>query len=279
MAKSTRDNIVALFEHPKTVLPDLPLDGPPAATKGTRSKESREDIVDLAGKPKAVMAFGAGQTGKSTLLRWVGEQCAGRGVVLVTADAQRPTLARYFDDVSKPTSAQSVLGFIERVVTRAMRPPLMTVAIDFGADLTLSSLLLQVPSLHTLMDEAGVSPVAIYTLTPRVEDLTVLKTHEDAGFKPRATALVLNAGRMAGEDPEFEFSQIRRHAVYREAMERGAVEVWMPKLWAAKAVEDRRLQFRAAVASPDLYIFDRSRVHHWLEQMDEAFAPIATWLP
>jgi hypothetical protein len=54
---------------------------------------------------------------------------------------------------------------------------------------------------------------------------------------------------------------------------------------AAKAVEDRRIGFRPAMngEAPErgygLGPFDRNRVWHWLAAMDDAFAPIASWLP
>ena len=59
----------------------------------------------------------------------------------------------------------------------------------------------------------------------------------------------------------------------------------MPRLHAAKAVEDRRIGFRPAMngEAPEqgygLGPFDRSRVRHWLAAMEDAFAPIASWLP
>ena len=65
----------------------------------------------------------------------------------------------------------------------------------------------------------------------------------------------------------------------------GATEIWMPRLYAAKAIEDRRISFRQAVngempeSGLGLGPFDRSRTRHWLAAMEEAFAPIASWFP
>jgi hypothetical protein len=53
----------------------------------------------------------------------------------------------------------------------------------------------------------------------------------------------------------------------------------MPRLYAAKAIEDRRLLFSQARDGGDLGPSDRSRTHHWLRVMEEAFAPIRSWLP
>jgi hypothetical protein len=61
----------------------------------------------------------------------------------------------------------------------------------------------------------------------------------------------------------------------------------MPRLYAAKAIEDRRISFQATMtdnlpegqAGLGLGVFDRSRARYWLAAMDEAFAPISSWLP
>jgi hypothetical protein len=78
-----------------------------------------------------------------------------------------------------------------------------------------------------------------------------------------------------------------RHPDYEAAIARGAIPIWMPRLFSAKEVEDRRLTYaqardgimpegrRGAAMNP----FDQSRVRVWLDQMTAAFAPIASWLP
>jgi len=79
-----------------------------------------------------------------------------------------------------------------------------------------------------------------------------------------------------------EFALLRRHPVYRAAIERGATEIWMPRLYAAQQIEARRITYRQAAdgaGTPPLGVFDRSRVHRWLAAMDTAFAPIASWMP
>ena len=78
-------------------------------------------------------------------------------------------------------------------------------------------------------------------------------------------------------EPEFE--AVMDHSAFRAAVGRGAATVWMPRFYAAKAVEDRRILFGLARNGSDLGPSDRSRTHHWLRAMEEAFAPIASWLP
>jgi hypothetical protein len=60
------------------------------------------------------------------------------------------------------------------------------------------------------------------------------------------------------------------------------INLWMPRLHAADAVESRRSSFAAArdgQTTPPLGIFDRSRVKSWLEAMDRQFLGVKSWMP
>jgi hypothetical protein len=60
------------------------------------------------------------------------------------------------------------------------------------------------------------------------------------------------------------------------------VTVWMPRLFAADAIESRFCGFHDArdvrVESP-LGVFDSARVRAWLDAMDRRFAGIGSWIP
>jgi hypothetical protein len=237
------------------------------------------------------MAIGLGATGKTTLLRWLCERALERNdddLALATVDPVNRELGHYFPAAMAPPTQEpaQVTEWLERLLTMIMETG-KSVALDFGGgDTTLARLLMEVPDLQQMMEGAGVEPVALYPLSPRSSDLTPLAAMAQAGFLPKATALILNEGRAdSTRAPLQEFGQIRRHSVYKSAIAQGAVEVWMPRLYAAKAIEDRRIGFRQAANGemPDgglgLGPFDRSRTRHWLAAMEEAFAPIASWLP
>ena len=99
-----------------------------------------------------------------------------------------------------------------------------------------------------MLEQAGVELVALYTLSPRVEDLTAMAQLAAKGFTPKATALIMNKGVTA--DPtmpaEPEFETVMEHSAFRAAVDRGAATIWMPRLYSAKAIEDRRLLFGQA---------------------------------
>ena len=154
--------------------------------------------------------------------------------------------------------------------------------IDFpGDDTALPHLLDQGIDPAGMLEAAGVELVVLFTLSPRVEDLTTMAQLAARGFTPKATALIRNQGLT--RDPtlpaEPEFDPVVEHSAYRAAVERGAAEIWMPRNYAAAAIENQRLLFGQARDGTDLMPSDRSRAHHWLRAMEAAFAPIASWLP
>jgi hypothetical protein len=151
--------------------------------------------------------------------------------------------------------------------------------------MSLVPLLEQAPTLQDGLVKAGVTPVALYLLSPREDDLTILDAQEAMGFQPTATALIMNTGTMAGNEYS-EFDQVRRNSTYRRAVARGAVEIWMPRHQAAKTIEDWKLALLTAPnhemedGSPSpLGLIGRSQSYAWLQNMEKAFTPIISWLP
>jgi hypothetical protein len=283
------DHVVPLFGDRDANLPEARLDVSHLG-RPMRAGPSGQ-ALDLTGKAKAIMAIGLGATGKTTLLRWLCERALERGedeLALATVDPVNRELGHYFPAAMVPPTQDpaQVTAWLEQLLAMILETG-KSAALDFGGgDTTLARLLTEVPDLQQMMESAGVEPVALYPLTPRSSDLTPLAAMTKVGFRPKATALILNEGRAdSTRAPLQEFGQIRRHSVYKSAIAQGAVEIWMPRLYAAKAIEDRRSGFRQAVngetpqGSLGLGPFDRSRTRHWLAAMEEAFAPIASWLP
>jgi hypothetical protein len=283
------DHVVPLFGDRDANLPEARLDVSHLG-RPMRAGPSGQ-AFDLTGKAKAIMAIGLGATGKTTLLRWLCERALERGedeLALATVDPVNRELGHYFPAAMVPPTQDpaQVTAWLEQLLAMILETG-KSAALDFGGgDTTLARLLTEVPDLQQMMESAGVEPVALYPLTPRSSDLTPLAAMTKVGFRPKATALILNEGRAdSTRAPLQEFGQIRRHSVYKSAIAQGAVEIWMPRLYAAKAIEDRRSGFRQAVngetpqGSLGLGPFDRSRTRHWLAAMEEAFAPIASWLP
>jgi hypothetical protein len=139
------------------------------------------------------------------------------------------------------------------------------------------------------MTAAGIHPVAIYCIGTRIDDLTPLQTLEEIGFRPAATMLVLNEGRVDSTlTREEAFARILRHSDFRAAIARGAVPVWMPRLEpeVSAMIEARRLTFGMArdglvptgAKFAPIGGFERSMVRRWLERMEQEFAAATSWL-
>jgi hypothetical protein len=271
----------------------------PVGPTATRSPEAAAMLptvaaVDLGDSPKALFVMGPGRSGKTTLLRYIMEAVpSGRPAPLAAAlDPQNRSLATFLNDVAQPPSsdpvavarwAEELLGFIMAEQKSAL--------LDMGGgDLSLGKLLEEVPDLTTSLENASVHPVALYTLSPRVDDLGVLAGHEAQGFQPRATALILNAGLADPTVPrEDAFARVLRHSAFQAAVARGAVPIWMPRLDATVAaeIEGKRLRFgqardgQAPAEQPGAILgpFNRSRVRKWMTDMEAALAPLRSWLP
>ena len=107
-------------------------------------------------------------------------------------------------------------------------------------------------------------------------------------FQPSATAVILNHAVMAeGVTHEAAFRRTLAHPAYKAIIARGAVPIWMPHLFGADEIAERRILFHHAVdgvmpegrAGLPLGPQGRSRTHAWLRAMEAAFAPIDRWMP
>lgn len=295
MSKTSKGKIAGLFsEAGDDDLPVATLDISHITAAGPAKGPAPAVGITLDGQPKINLAIGQGGVGKTTLLRWIAERAImsedGDPLTLVTVDPVNRELSHYFPEAMAPKTQEpaQITAWLEKLLTALMTEK-KSAAIDFGGgDISLSRLISEVPDLQAMMEDAGVQPVCLYPMSPRETDVTPLAIMQRTEFQPKATALILNLGRAdPTREPEQEFRQLRRQPAYRAALDAGAVEIWMPRLFAAKAIEDRRIGFQQAMTGlmPDgrpgagLGPFDRSRTHHWWKAMDEAFTPILSWLP
>ena len=252
-------------------------------------------VVDLSGKPKVWFMIGGGNSGKTVEVRWLVGRMAARGerAVLAALDPANRSLASWFEDVAQPPSSDGTqtARWLRDFLNFLMEEKQHSAVLDFGGgDTSLAKAVDAAPGIVAALEAAGLAPVACHVLTPRQDDLALLGALEAAGFRPEATMLLCNLGRvdttMAGDDA---FARVMRHSTVRAAMERGAVPIWMPRLEpdVMAEIEGKRLQFAqvrdgqvpGGSAFPPLGGLERAMVTRWLERMEEAHRPVATWLP
>jgi hypothetical protein len=236
-------------------------------------------VVDLGDRAKAWFLVGRGRTGKTFLARWLAERAENLGaqVAIAACDPVNRSLRRFVSGCAEPPSADPagikdwLADFLAFVGTERCNA-----VIDLGGgDTALAALLAETPDLAEVMAGSGVEPVACHVLGSDPSDLAPMGAVEALGFKPRATVLMLN---QAHGQPD-KFGPILTHPVYRTVLDRGAVRVWMPMMTAAAArqVDDENLHFNDVARK--LGPFAQSSVRTWLRRMDEAFAPISSWIP
>lgn len=181
-------------------------------------------------------------------------------------------------DTDNPTLT---LKNFEQFIGHALKHRLNALVDLGGGDTTLRRLVDELPDLPAMAQEQGAAIAMLYFTGPQVDDLSPIAAMEDRGFQPAATAIVMNEASVdPGLTREQAFARVQRHSVYRAAIERGVVPVWLPRLLVVDAIEAKRAHFLAARdGAAGLGPFDRSRVRSWLATMEAQFAGIRSWLP
>ena len=242
--------------------------------------------VDLSGKTKIVFAAGRGKTGKTTLLRWVAETSFQRGStpILADIDPSNASFSRYFDDVARPEtdSPAGVARWLQQLIEHCVSEHQSAIVDLGGGDTTLRTLATEMPGLANAMEGAGVAPVILYLLGAQAEDLTPALTLSARGFAPKAQALVLNEIAIdAGTTRTEAFGRLTSMPGFIE-LAKTSVPVWMPRLFAAEAIEARQCRFfdaRDGKVTPPLGLFDGGRLRAWLDAMNRRLAGVSSWIP
>lgn len=243
--------------------------------------------LDLSGVAKVIFVNGRGKTGKTTFLRWVAEQAvaADRPLLMADIDPTNASFSSYFSDVARPDTDDpaGVARWMQHFIEYAVQHQTSAVIDMGGGDTTLRQTAAEMPGFGEQIAGAGVEPVLISLVGTQPDDLAPIATLAERGFNPRARAIVFNeASAEVGLNRDQAFTRVLRNRVVLDQMKAGAVNLWMPRLHAASAVEARRSTFteaRDGLTTPPLGLFDRSRVRSWLDAMNRRFAGIRSWLP
>ena len=241
--------------------------------------------------PSLVVPQGRGGRGKTWWIRWAVEraQNLGREVVVADADRTNATLSAYFDGVVSPPSADDrdvrewLAAFVEQQIESRF-----TAVMDFGGgDLILKRVAREIGLVEFLVGH-GIRPVAVHLIGPDRDDLAYLQDVEaDGVFAPDATILVLNEALVPPHRTAASaFAEtVRSHPILERTIARGARLVTMPRLEPASEIDLRRLTFAAAEAGrvregqAPIGPWKRQQIARWRRSMEEAFDPVADWLP
>jgi hypothetical protein len=266
---------------------------PPAARPQPRKGVK---ALDMAGLVPCWFLIGGNNSGKTTWARWAAGRAfdAGRDVTLASLDKNQRALATFLSGVAQPESRDVLevsnwtADFLS-YVAEARQPAVA----DFGGggEEYLSATLADGPALVDDLAVSGVGIIAAFFLTPRPDDLQVIASLDKAGFRPKATVLVLNEVHVErGADPDAAFARITGHSAFKAAVARGAHVVRMPRLFPqslALEIASKRLLFthaRDGVVPEGSSVtpirgLDRSRVNRWLHDTETAHDAVRSALP
>lgn len=269
----------------------IELDDTPLFSTNKAPDPAPPSPIDLTGKPRLIFVAGLGRAGKTTLCRWMGERTTAReNAILASVDPVNRELGLFFPDTFRPETREpaGIARWLENFVLGAVADK-KTVIIDLGGgDASFSKLFAETPAMAEQIEAAGVSLVSLYVLSGRSIELTVLNDMERHRFQPAATAVILNHTELVpGQTAQEAFRRTTSHPAYKAIIGRGAVPIWMPHLYGASEIAERRILFSHARdgVMPEgrsglpLGPQGRSRTHAWLTAMDAAFSPIDRWLP
>ncbi|MBB3175224.1 hypothetical protein FHR90_003078 [Endobacter medicaginis] len=252
-------------------------DGEPVVAQG----------IDLTGKTKIVFVNGRGKTGKTTFLRWVAERAVlgNRPFMMADLDPTNASFSSYFDDVSRPNRSDpaGVTAWLHELIEHALSEKVSVVCDMGGGDTTLRETAAQMPGFAQEIEAMGAAPVLLSTVGTQPDDLAAISALTSRGFAPKARGILFNEAAIdLGLSRNEAFAEVFENAITIGELQSGAVPLWIPRLHAAAAVENRRAYYsdaRDGQTTPPLGLFDRSRVRSWLETMDRRFAGITSWLP
>ena len=277
MAKPTNAKeagAIPLNPRARTIMPTGALSLPPQGRTTPTAPTDQPTALNLSGKRKAVFLIGRGRIGKTTLGRWIAETMTNRGgsAVIGAADPLNRSLTKFLNDVMQPPSSDPVetKDWLNEVLETTMVEGYNCVMDLGGGDTSLGLLLQEIPHLADVLSDGGLEPVALHIIGGNIDDLTPLAMMERAGFQPKATAIIANEAH--GRRGQFESALT--HPEVRAAVERGAVQLWMPSLAAVVAKNFDEAGWRFHDARAKTGPFAAAAVEAWLRRMAEELAPI-----
>jgi hypothetical protein len=160
-----------------------------------------QPIPDLNSFARLWLLIGEGNTGKTVLARWLIEGLIEHdkfehAMVAALAPGNRNLVNFAPGTMQPPTADPRATANWASEYLAALQKARWGGVWDFGGgDTALRTLIEAQPDLAERSEQEGLAIVAAYLFSPRLDDLVFLKAFDSTGFRPRATALMLNPGR------------------------------------------------------------------------------------
>ncbi len=192
-----------------------------------------EPIPDLTTLAKLWMLIGEGNTGKTMLARYVIERLGEHNklantMIAALAPGNRNLVSFAAGTLQPPTADPRATANWASEYLEALQKARWSGVWDFGGGDCPAHADRSATRPRRALRTRGLAVVAAYLFSLRLDDLAFLKSLDGMGFRPRATLLILNLGTAEGVPSAFD--AIRRQPEYRTALNRGAIELWMPAM-------------------------------------------------
>lgn len=278
MAQKPKSAAIPFRPAARSAMPTSVLPMPPGSA-ATHAAVETPPGLDLSGRRKAWFLIGRGRIGKTTLARWLTETMDQRGgsAIIAAADPVNRSLRQFLDNVAEPSSSdpEDVKDWLRDLLQYQMEEALNSIIDLGGGNTSLSALLADMPDLADVLSQGGIEAIACHVIGSDPHDCVPLAVAETEGFQPKATVIVLNEAH--GRRPRFD--PVLAQPEVRAAIDRGAVQLWMPQLNGDAARQCDANAWRYHQVRDKAGPFTASAVQTWLRRMGEAFEPIKTWLP
>lgn len=278
MAQKPKSAAIPFRLSARSLMPTSVLPMPPGSVV-THAPVETPPGLDLSGKRKAWFLIGRGRIGKTTFARWLTETMDQRGgsAIIAAADPVNRSLRQFLDNVAEPASAdpEEVKNWLRALLEYQVEEKLNSIIDLGGGNTSLSALLAEMPDLADVLSQGGIEAIACHVIGPDPHDCVPLAVTEAEGFQPKATVIVLNEAH--GRRPRFD--PVLAQPEVRAAIDRGAVQLWMPQLNEDAARQCDANAWRYYKVRDKAGPFTASAVQTWLRRMGTEFEPIKTWLP
>jgi hypothetical protein len=196
--------------------------------------------------------LGRGRQGKSLAAAFIIDRQRARGADVVVADGDRTnaTLSARYPDATRPDdiSEAAARRWLERTIGMVVDQG-KHVVLDMGGGDTHLFDLAQELQLVRLLEDAQLPVCAWHLMGNSPDDTSVLEAAERrALFTPVRTALMLNQGA-SGEGPGSTFQRTTGAEAFQAALRRGAIQLVLPELRCASAIQARQISLEQAEAA------------------------------
>jgi hypothetical protein len=257
-----------------------------------------ENAVEAGGaverKPVVVVGFGRGASGKSTVLSEIAYRALnkGRDVLVADFDAQSKSLRGIFPDAIVPESDDLpvVKSTFSRMLNRVGKEKKSAV-VDFGGGDQFMKEMGKDLKLVEFCEKRGIQPLAVYVLSPDVENLRhCLSVFESGHFLPKHAIVVLNEGAIrVGKTTAGAFEATMKDPGFQKMVQSGVRPLVLNRLPCMDMVKGTEEtpgpnDFYAAASGEGenpLDMVESFMVETWLAEYEDKRLKlgIADWLP